>query len=312
MQAGAFCAVRRKYALWGCAALYLGASCSRQTSVPPLRCRRRRHEAINRSLKLALDVLIGAVVPILVLSYLSDPLGAVPAYLVSALVPVGWVLADLVFITGRFNFITGLLGLNAIVRGLLAFWFVDGALYALKDTAGSILMVLFFGGSLIVGRPLLGAFVAQALDPRTPEQEASLERILAERPAAKTLLVSTAMIALLNAVSALVNFLLNLWIVTAPFGTGEFNSQVARVNAITRITLGIPEFLVMGLAIWLVIYSLYSRFYSRVPGVAGQRSFWELVETHELHGKLARGWHSEHSGPPGPSEKRGHGPRSPK
>lgn len=85
---------------------------------------------------------MGTVVPILVLSYLSDPLGAVPAYLVSALVPVGWVLADLIFITGRFNFITGVLGLNAIVRGLLAFWFVDGALYALKDTVGSILMVL--------------------------------------------------------------------------------------------------------------------------------------------------------------------------
>ena len=249
---------------------------------------RRRHEAISRSLKLALDVLMGAVVPILVLSYLSDPLGAVPAYLISALVPVGWVLADLVFVTGRFNFITGVLGLNAIVRGLLAFWFVDGAIYALKDTVGSILMVLVFGGSLVVGRPLLGAFVAQALDPRTPEQEASLECLLAERPVAKTLLLSTAIIALLNAVTAVINFLLNLWIVTAPFGTGEFNSQVARVNAITRITLGIPEFLAMGLAIWLVIYSLYSRLYSKMPDLSGRRSFWELVETYEPHRKEPR------------------------
>ena len=80
----------------------------------------RRDESISRSLKLTLDVLLGAVVPILVLSYLSDPLGAVPAYLISALIPVGWVLADLIFITRRFNFITGVLGLNAIVRGLLA------------------------------------------------------------------------------------------------------------------------------------------------------------------------------------------------
>ncbi|MDQ5819398.1 MAG: hypothetical protein M3334_13665, partial [Actinomycetota bacterium] len=41
---------------------------------------------INRSLKLALDVLLGAVAPILVLSYLSGPMGAVPAYLLSALI----------------------------------------------------------------------------------------------------------------------------------------------------------------------------------------------------------------------------------
>src|SRR5215216_5485828 len=201
-------------------------------------------------------------------------MGAVPAYLLSALIPVGWVLADLFLVSRRFNFITAFLGLNAIVRGLLAFWFVDGALYALKDTVGSILIVLVLGGSLVLGRPLLGAFVAQALDPRTPQQEASLEHLFAERPVARTLLISTAAI----------NFVLNLWIVTAPFGTGEFNSQVARVNALTRLTLGVPEFLAMGLAIWWIIYSLHSRLYSRLRDVDGRRDFWELVEAQGKRG----------------------------
>ena len=59
-------------------------------------------------------------------------MGAVPAYLLSALVPVGWVVVDLFFVTKRLNFITAFLGLGALVRGLLAFWFVDGALFALK------------------------------------------------------------------------------------------------------------------------------------------------------------------------------------
>jgi hypothetical protein len=205
----------------------------------------------------------------------------VPAYLVSALIPVGWVLADLFLISRRFNFITAFLGLNAIVRGLLAFWFVDGALYALKDTVGSILIVLAFGGSLLVGRPLLGAFVAQALGPRTPRQEASLERLFEERQVARTLLITTAGLALLNAATAAINFLLNLWTVTASFGTGEFNSQVARVNAVTRVALGVPEALLMGLAIWWVIYSLHSRVYSRLTDIDGQRDFWELVEAQE-------------------------------
>ncbi len=211
-------------------------------------------------------------------------MGAVPAYLLSALIPVGWVLADLFFLSSRFNFITAFLGLNAIVRGLLAFWFVDGALYALKDTLGSILIVVVFGGSLVLGHPLLGAFVAQALDPRTPQQEASLERLFAERPVARTLLISTAGLALLNAATAAINFVLNLWIVSAPFGTGEFNSQVARVNALTRLTLGVPEFLVMGLAIWWVIYTLHSRLYSRLRDVDGRRDFWELVEAQGKRG----------------------------
>jgi hypothetical protein len=83
---------------------------------------------------------------------------------------------------------------------------------------------------------------------------------------------------LLIAVTAAINFVLNLWIVSAPCGTALFNSQVAWVNAVTRLTLGIPEFVVMGLAIWWVIYSLHSRLYSRLPDVEGQRDFWELVE----------------------------------
>ena len=223
----------------------------------------------------------------MVLSYLSDPLGAVPAYLLSAFVPVGWVLADLFLFSRRFNFITTFLGLNAIVRGLLALWFVDGALYALKDTVGSILVVVIFGGSILLGRPLLGAFVAQALDPRTPEQEVLLERLFAERPLARTILISTAGLALLNAATAAINFLLNLRMVTAPFGTGEFNSQVARVNALTRLTLGVPEFLIMGLAIWWVIYSLHSRLSSRLTDVGGRRDFWELVEE-QMKGEPAR------------------------
>src|ERR671921_1171487 len=218
-------------------------------------------------------------------------MGAVPAYLLSALIPGGWVLADLFLLSRRFNFITAFLGLNAIARGLLAFWFVDGALYAFKDTVGSILIVLVFGGSLVWGHPLLGAFVAQALDPRTPEQEASLERLFAERSVARTLLISTAGLALLNAATAAINFVLNLWIVTAPFGTEEFNYQVARVNALTRVTLSVPEFVVMGLAIWWVIYTLHSRLYSQLPDVGGRKGFWELVEA---QGKEAPARPSEH------------------
>ena len=248
---------------------------------------------MNRSVKLALDVLLGAVVPILVLSYLSEPLGAVPAYVASALIPVGWVLADLFFITKRFNFITGFLGLNAIVRGLLAFWFVDGVLYALKDTAGGILTVLVFGGSLLLGRPVIRAFAEQSLGPRTPEQEAALEGLFTERPVARSLVWGTAIFTAVNVATSAANFVLNLSVVTAPFGTAEFNGQVARVNAITRLAIGIPEFLVMGFAISLVYWTLYSR----LPDATGESNFWELVELREAReGSVLPG--AGMSGPP--------------
>ena len=95
---------------------------------------------------------------------------------------------------------------------------------------------------------------------------------------AHALLLSTAVLALLNAATAAINFVLNVNMVTASFGTSEFNSQVARVNALTRLTLGVPEFLGMGLAISWVIYPLYSRLHSELADVGVRRDFWDLVE----------------------------------
>ena len=238
---------------------------------------------MSRSVKLALDILLGAVIPILVLSYLSEPLGAVPAYLLSALVPVGWVVVDLFFVTKRLNFITAFLGLNALVRGLLAFWFVDGALFALKDSAGSVVTVLILGGSLLLGRPALRAFAEQGLDPRTPEQESTLHGLFAEPPVRRALVRGTAMLALVHAAAGVANFLLNLSIVTASFGTDGFNAQVAKVNAVTRLAIGLPEGLATGLAIWLVFRAIYSL----LPGVPGEEGFWELVGRREA--KVAPG-----------------------
>ena len=240
---------------------------------------------MNRSLKLALDILLGAVVPILVLTYLSEPLGAVPAYLISALIPVGWVAVDLLFITKRLNFITAFLGLSALVRGLLAFWFVDGFLFALKDSAGSAVTVLVFGGSLLLGRPALRAFARQSLDPRTGGQESALAKLFAERPVARALVLGTAALAAVHAAAGVANFLLNLTIVVAPFGTAEFNGQVATVNAVTRVALGVPEILATGLAIWMVFRAIYSR----LPDVPGETDFWELVRSREAGGAASDG-----------------------
>ncbi|MFO7170411.1 MAG: VC0807 family protein [Chloroflexota bacterium] len=236
---------------------------------------------MKRSTKLFLDILMGAVIPILILNYLTGPLGAPMAYLVSALIPVGWVFVDLLFITRRFNFITSYIGLSAIVRGALAFWFVDGVLFALKDSAGSVVAVLVFGGSILFGYPIMRAFLTQALNPDTPDKEAALDRLLDEESVRRGLVTSTLAVLVWNAVSGLINFFLNLYIVVAPFGTEAFNQQVAYVNAITRIALVVPEFLVFGVAFWLIFRALYRRLPSEEGKSQFESDFWDLVRLRE-------------------------------
>ncbi|NJM06670.1 hypothetical protein HC891_11530 [Candidatus Gracilibacteria bacterium] len=232
---------------------------------------------MNRWLKLTLDILMGAVIPIAVLNYLSGPLGEVPAYLVSALIPVAWVFIDLLFITKRFNVITSYIGLTAIVRGLLAFWFVDGFWFAVKDSVGFVVGLVVFGGSILLRRPLAGEFVAQALNPDTPQRSAQLASYFKEPRVRRALVQGTLLMLVVNVVLGIINFWLNLQIVVAPFGTEAFNQQVAQVNAITRLALGIPDFLVTGFA----MYRIFSALYQGLPTEEGkspwESEFWDLM-----------------------------------
>ncbi len=232
---------------------------------------------MNRTTKLILDIGMGAVVPILILNNLTEPLGATQAYLLSALVPVGWVFADLFFITRRFNFITSYIGAAAIMRGLLAFWLVDGVRFALKDTASTILTVLIFGGSVLIGKPIMRYFMLQSLNPDTPPREQALDRLFQTPPVRRMLVQGSIILVVANVLTGIANFVLNLQIVVARFGTAEFNQQVARVNAITRVALGLPETVAIGVAFWLIYRALYAQL---PPGndAASPDEFWERLE----------------------------------
>ena len=72
---------------------------------------------MSKTLKLTLDILIGAAAPVVILKYGTASLGTLNAYLLAALVPVVWVMLDLFVITRRFNFITTYGGLSAVMRG---------------------------------------------------------------------------------------------------------------------------------------------------------------------------------------------------
>jgi hypothetical protein len=238
---------------------------------------------MKNAIKLIIDIVMGAVIPILILERLSGPdrLGAVTAYVLAAFVPLAWVMIDLFFITKKFNFITSYVGFSSVVSGILAFWFVDGLLYAIKDTVGLLLRVLIFGGSVVIARPILKYFFIQALNPDTPEKATALAHLFQERSVGKSFSQATWLVVIETALAAVFNFYLNLRFVLATFGTELFNQQVAYVNAITRVVLTIPSVVVFSLAMWM----MYRAVYQNLPSEAGksqlESDFWDLVNKRE-------------------------------
>jgi hypothetical protein len=242
---------------------------------------------VKSGTKFVMDIVMGAVIPILILRYLTEPWGATPALIVSALVPVVWIFIDLFFITKRFNFITSYIGLSAVVRGALAFWLVDGVAFAIKDSASFIVTVIVFGATLFAHRPIMHCFLAQALNPDTPEKERSLNELLTEPPVRRALFNGSILVLIVEVLAGVANFWLNYVIVTAQVRTDIFNQQVAQVNAITRIALTIPTMLGFMIGFWLIYRALYRHLPREGDKPQLESDFWDLMRLRDLQKQQA-------------------------
>jgi hypothetical protein len=236
---------------------------------------------MSKPLKLILDILLGAVAPVVILKYGTAPLGTLPAYLTAAFVPVAWVLLDLFVITRHFNFISAYAGFGAIMRGALAFWYVSGALFAFKDSASYLLAVFVFGGSAFMARPVTRSIAMQGLLPETKDDERSLEHLLVEPTVVRALKQSALIIGATNLAAGLVNYAINYKIVVAQFGTPLFNDQVANVNAITRVVLVLPDMLALFWAFSLMYKAMYKLLPAEDPNNKDGENFWDLVKRRE-------------------------------
>lgn len=238
---------------------------------------------MKNGVKLIIDIVMGAVIPIIILERFSGPdqLGAVAAYVLAAFVPLAWVAIDLFFVTRKFNFITSYVGFSSVVSGILAFWFVDGLLYAIKDTVGLLLRVVIFGGSVLIARPILKYFFVQALNPDTPEKAQALAHLFGERGVGRSFSQATWLVVIETALAAALNFYLNVRFVLAAFGTELFNQQVAYVNAITRVVLTIPSVFVFAIAMWMMYRAVYRHLPSEDGKSQLESDFWDLVRMRE-------------------------------
>lgn len=174
--------------------------------------------------------------------------GNVQAYLLAALVPVGYVAWDLAR-NRNLSPIAIMGGLGALLSGLLAFWYVDGLLYAIKDSARSYAFGLAFIASALMGMPLSRLLVEMVSLGGAPDEQRRLSAALSDPKLTRALKNSALVFGGVDIVGGLVNSLVNYQKVTAGFGSADFNAQIAEVNAIMRLPTMVISLVGMALAV---------------------------------------------------------------
>ncbi|WP_295815926.1 VC0807 family protein [uncultured Deinococcus sp.] len=225
------------------------------------------------------DLVFTFVIPILVLSpnilgsgiSVADLLGGgsatpgtigtgnVRAYVLAALIPVAYVIWDLVR-NRTLSPVAMIGGAGAIFSGALAFWFVDGFWFAIKDSARSYLVGVLFLISAATSVPLLRVFLDAASVGESPEHRAATQQAMRDPGVHRALALGTVVFAGVDLLGGVINSVVNYARVTAKFGTDDFNAQVAAVNAIMRIPGLIVSLAGIAIAFWIVQRAVQARY----------------------------------------------------
>lgn len=218
------------------------------------------------------DLIFTLVIPIMILSpnLLGEGIGVssllgggqtgnIRAYLLAALIPVGYVLWD-ILVNRNVSPVALIGGAGAIFSGALAFWYVDGFWYAIKDSARSYLTAILFFISAFTRIPLFRVFLDAASIGESEADRNATRKAMHDPQVHKGLVLSTLAFAGVDLLGGIVNSIVNYGRVVAKFGTDSFNAQIAEVNAIMRLPSLAISLVGVGIAMWLVQRAVKQRY----------------------------------------------------
>lgn len=181
------------------------------------------------------------VAPAVVLAQLSKPerLGPVVALIVALAFPIGYGVWDYLQ-RKKFNFVAGIGFASTLLTGGFALAEVDGIWFAIKEASVPAVIGIMVLLSTKSKRPLVREFIYNDQIIDVPKVDAALAARGA-RPDFERLLGQAAILVTLTFfLSAVLNFVLARFLITAPALTEEFNKQVSQMTIWGYVVIGLP------------------------------------------------------------------------
>ena len=206
---------------------------------------------------LLLNIILNIVVPVLILSKLSDRLGAKPALLLALAFPLGYGIYD-GFRRRKLNFISALGFFSTLATGGFGLMRLEPVWFAVKEAAVPAIIGLMVIISQWTKRPLVRTLLLNEDVLNIPRVNASLDERGTRDEFDRLLRSSSWWLAGSFAMSSVLNYALARYLITAMPETPEFNAQYGKMLAWSWPVIALPSMVVMMGILWWLIKKLRS------------------------------------------------------
>lgn len=201
-----------------------------------------------------LNVAFNVIIPVIILSKLSaeDKLGVQTALIAALAFPVIYGLKDY-FTRGKINFFSIIGVISVMLTGGMALLELPPKYIAIKEAAIPGLIGIGVLISLKTPFPAVKTFLQKmpVLDLNVITEQ--LQRNNTVQQYEKTLVHTTYIVASSFLLSAILNYALATYLLTAPPGTEQFNAQLGKMTALSFPVIAIPSLIVTMSALFFLM-----------------------------------------------------------
>ena len=204
-----------------------------------------------------IELLITIVIPSVILMKFSAPeaLGSVNALLLALAFPLVWGLRDLLM-HHKINLFAVLGLVSTLLTGGIGLLQLDTQWLAIKEAAIPALIGLAVAISAHTPYPLIRVLLFSPTLMDVKRIQTSLEQRGNRAAFEVRLRIATWMLSGSFLFSAIMNYMLAIWVVTSPTGTAAFNEELGRMTLLSYPVIALPATLIMAAVLYYLSRSI--------------------------------------------------------
>ncbi|MBX9839978.1 VC0807 family protein [Silvanigrella sp.] len=201
------------------------------------------------------SIIFYVLIPVLVLSKLNSTLGPLKTLLLALAFPLVFGIYD--FAKRKQASPIAILGITSVlIKGIFAFYKVDGFWFAIQEAAIPTFLGIFTIVSAWIGKPFVNYFIYNENIFKIDLLENKLRQNNAERQFKILMWQVTMVFGFAFFLGGVLNYILAINIIISPAGTEAFNKELAEMTWKSYIVIALPKFVISIFGLWWFISQL--------------------------------------------------------